>query len=146
PTGPQHGLPVIANIPSQAQARLEHLGGVGNLSRGRKARNAQVHSVGGFRRRNHRIRENLRLPSQALLHSNVWTTVPLVLQEERVVLIADIGGSGSGRGGSTRARVLEVKQQRAGSGRPAAGAGGADAGYEGSVRAFGRGWAEARSC
>src|SRR5262249_24451098 len=93
----------------------------------------------------HRVGENLRLPSQAVRQSKIRTNLPLVLHEERVVLIAYIGGSSSVRGSATRARVLEVKEQRAGSGRPAAGAGAADTGHERSVRAFRRGRAKARS-
>src|SRR5262249_56327001 len=85
---------------------------VGQSAVGREARVVQEFSVSRPRRRRDRIGEELRFPAQAVVERETGGDLPLVLNEERVLLVVNVRRAGGVGRRAAQPRALQIEQQR----------------------------------
>ena len=107
-----HRLPVLRHVPGEAAARLNLVPLAGDRAVRRKARIAQESRI-RRRLRIDRVRHLLRIPTQAVIDGEPAADGPLVLHEQRELLVADVRCAGLVTGDAVGAAALQVKQQRA---------------------------------
>src|SRR5207244_225654 len=89
--GAKHGLIFAANVPGEADARLEHLVVVRDFPGRWKSWIAQIRSVGGLGGGDHGIRELLCLPTQAVVDGYGGPDLPGVLGKKSEGIVGDVG-------------------------------------------------------
>src|SRR5581483_6338765 len=108
----QHRLLVVPHVPGKAQARLPHRQIIGNLAVRRKQWVREIHAVGGLRRIDDRIGEDLAFPAQTVVERQIRQHLELVLDKERIVLVRDFGEAGRRSAAQAGAAALQVQEQR----------------------------------
>ena len=104
--GSQSGFPVAANVPSKAYAWLELLVLVRKEPGRREVWIAQVRAIRGLGWRDGRIRKVLRIPTQAVVQSEVTPNLPAILTKQGNVFIGDAGLAGLVERLSRRSRTM----------------------------------------
>src|SRR5262249_23465160 len=133
PAGAQYRLLVVEQIPGETNARLDHAFVAGQSAVRGEQRIAEEPTVRGLGGRNHRVREQLPFPTQAIVQREVAPWLPLVLYEERDVFVGNVREAGRIGGRARQASSLQVEQKRSTAGcAPWARC---RSGYIGSVRA-----------
>ena len=121
----QHGLAGLADVPREPAARLELLPLIGNRAVRREPRVVQEWREGG-RLRIDGFRHELRVPPEAVVDRQAVARLPLVLDEQRELLVVDVRRAGRVARDAVGAAALQVEQQRpAGRRGPGGTAGGA---------------------
>ena len=120
----QHGLAGLADVPREPAARLKLLPLIGNRAVRREPRVVQERRERG-RLRIDRLRHHLGVPAHAVVDRQPVACLPLVLDEQRELLVVDVRRAGRVARDAVRAAALQVEQQRpAGRRGPAGTAGG----------------------
>ena len=104
-------LPVWPMSQANAAARLKLLRLIGNRAVGRKPRVVQERREGGGFRID-RVRHDLRVPPEAVVDRQSVASLPLVLDEQRELLVVDIRRAGRVARDAVGAAALQVEQQR----------------------------------
>src|SRR5262249_39289609 len=121
PTGAYDRFLVVPDVPGHPNSRLEHLGRVRYRAVRWESRIGQIRTICSLRRRYYRIGKCLSLPTQAVIECDVRPELPFVLQEERIVVVVDVRGSGREIRQACRSS-LEIEQQWTGCGLETIGA------------------------
>ena len=96
---------------ANADARLKLLPLIGNRAVGRKPRIVQEGRERG-RLRIDGLRHQLRVPAQAVVDRQAVARLPLVLDEERELLVVDVRRAGRVARDAVGAAALQIEQQR----------------------------------